>query len=354
MIDCRITNPNDFNTVTLAQEADYSRQLLEWIVENALLKSKVFESTIDLGGREYFCFSISAIDSDNNEYLGFGRSNSRLEAASIASGEVIERLAAKKILKATEVITTNSVVKIENTEISAAQSKTQTAPPSPGFHSSNGWAVHFSLKSALENSVIEALERHILLYTYLHSGWHGFQIDSQVPFKSQTLTPYISKFSFGGFGAGIVATEGKEFPGRTFGYLCDGATQINNSPKWLNAFFESYCQWDSFVKKNEPQSNDENWLSKYQHYFLNHVHEAKEGKAFKELDHPKVESNILMLDIQKLLDLPVPLVGAYTFGRDLIPLFFKQKLSIEESLVLGNLLKKWDLPPELPEYHPIL
>ncbi|OQW47456.1 MAG: hypothetical protein A4S09_15150 [Proteobacteria bacterium SG_bin7] len=353
MIDCQIINPGDFDTCPPAQEANYSRKLLEWIAENAFLKSKVFESTIDLGGKEYFCFSISAIDSDNNEYLGFGRSNSRLEAASIASGEVIERLIAKKILKTTEVISTNSVVKIENSEISVTQSKTQTALPSPGFHSSNGWAVHFSLKSALENSVIEALERHILLYTYLHSGWHSFQIDSQVPFKSQTLTPYISKFSFGGFSAGIVATEGKEFPGRTFGYLCDDATEINNSPKWLNAFFESYCQWDAFVK-NKPQSIDENWLRKYQHHFLNHTHEAQDGKSFKRSDHPKVESNILMLDIQKVLDLPVPLVGAYTFGRDLIPLFFKQKLSIDESLALGNLLKKWDLPPELPEYHPIL
>lgn len=354
---CQIFNLEGiFNASGIApNEADYSSLLLDWIVDNSLLKSEVFESDLELSGQKFFRFSISSTDADGNQYHGFGRSRNRLQAASIAAGEVIERYAAKKILKAAEPFLAKHHVNIQDTEISVTESVHTTLLPSPGFHSSNGWAVHFSLKKAVENSVLEALERHTLLYSYLHSGWNGFKRDSKVPFKNQVLTPYVSRYSFGGFSAGIVATEGSEFPGRTFGYLCEDTATINGSQKWLNAFFESYGQWES-LSLNNAQIQNENLLAQYQKHFLLTPHQIKTGDpvAAQSQSRSKIKSNILMLDMKKSMDLPIPLYVAYTFGGDLIPLFFRQKLSTGETVALQRSLKNWDLPMSLPEYHPIL
>ncbi len=351
--DCQISNPSDFTSWDVAQEANCSRGILDWIADNTVLKANVIESSINLGGNTFYRFSISARNTAEKEYHGLGRSKNRLTAASIAAGEVIERFIAKQILKSSEVIRATHCVIIENSEISVKPVSNNIELPSTGLHSSNGWAVHFSLKSAIDNSVTEAMERHILLYTYLREGWSGFHADAQVPFKNQVLTPYISKFSFGGIGAGIVATEGKEFPGRTFGYLCDDLEKINRSSKWLSAFFESFDQWESLAQ-NHSEPSENGWLTRYQHHFLNLKHSERNEAAKQGLNFPKVQANILMFDIQKILNLPFPLFAAYTYGGDLIPLFIKQKLSDEESSGVVKLLKKWDLPGTLPEYHPIL
>lgn len=354
---CQIINLDEaFNPSLIApNEADCSNLLLDWIVDNSHLKSKVYESDLAIPGQKFFRFAISSTDPDGNQYHGFGRSKDRLKAASIAAGEVIERYAAKRVLKSAKPCQTKHQVNIEDTEISVTESDHLTPLPSPGFHSSNGWAVHFSLKKAIENSVLEALERHTLLYSYLHSGWNGFKRDSQVPFKNQMLTPYVSRFNFGGFAAGIVATEGNEFPGRTFGYLCEDATNINGSQKWLNAFFESYGQWE-LLSLNDNQTQGEDLLSQYQKHFLMTPHQSNdfEPVTTQSQNWSKIKSNILMLDLKRLLDLPIPLYAAYTFGGDLIPLFFRQKLSITEMALLQQTLKNWNLPAELPEYHPVL
>lgn len=342
-------------SVVASKEANYSSLLLDWIVDNSFLKSEVFESDLEISGQKFFRFSISSTDSEGNQYHGFGRSKERLQAASIAAGEVIERYAAKKILKASAPFLARHHVHARDTEISITESGYATPLPPPGFHSSNGWAVHFSLKKAVDNSILEALERHTLLYSYLHSGWNGFQKDNQVPFKNQMLTPYVSRFNFGGFSAGIVATEGIEFPGRTFGYLCEDTANINGSQKWLNAFFESYGQWES-LSLNNAQPQNENLLAQYQKHFLTTPHQSNifDPVAAQSQNSSKVKSNILMLDMKQAMGLPFPLYAAYTFGGDLIPLFFKQKLSTEETVSLQQILNKWDLPTGLPEYHPVL
>lgn len=342
-------------SVVAPNEADYSSLLLDWIVDNSLLKSEVFESGLDISGHKFFRFSVSSTDAEGNQYDGFGRSKDRLLAASIAAGEVIERYIAKKVLKSAEPFLVKHHVNVQDTEISITEAGHAMPLPSPGFHSSNGWAVHFSLKKAVENSVLEALERHTLLYSYLHSGWNGFKRDDPVSFKTQMVSPYVSRFAFGGFGAGIVATEGNEFPGRTFGYLCEEAATINGSQKWLNAFFESYGQWESLSLKKD-QTQNENFLAQYQRYFLTTSHQSEVGDPIEaqSQNSAKIKSNILILDLTQALDLPLPFYAAYTFGGDLIPLFFRQKLSTEETVLLQQTLKNWDLPIDLPEYHPVL
>lgn len=354
--DCQILNLEQATQPNLSSpaELDHSSKLLEWIVENSFFKSEVFESTMDIAGQAFYRFSIAATDKDGNQYHGFGRSKIRLKAASIAAGEVIERYVAKKILKSQAPYFAKHLVSVSDAEISVSEDNAEVSLPSTGFHSSNGWAVHFSLKSAIENSVIESLERHTLLYSFLHSGWDGFIKDEQVPFQGDKLTPYVSLFSFGGFGAGIVATEGHKFLGRTFGYLCDDAEKLNGSEKWLNAFFESHGQWE-LLSADQPLKEDANNLVKYQRHYLTTPHQHQTQNTLVESKNiSDIEGHILMLDLKKALDLSVPMFAAFSFGGNLIPLFFKQKLSAKETIELQGLMKSWELPTDLPESHPIL
>lgn len=355
--DCQILN---FETVSshspeAAFEVSNSQLLLDWIVENSFFKSEVFESDLDIAGQKYFRFSIVAKDSEGVQYSGLGRSTDRLTAASIAAGEVVERYAAKKVLKSAVPFSAKHLVNVDDGEISVSRADVATDLPTSGFHSSNGWAVHFSLKNTIEKSVMESLERHTLLYSYLKNGWNGFEADAVVPFNGQKLTPYVSNFSFGGFGAGLVATEGDAFPGRTFGYLCDEAEMINGSQKWMGAFFESYGQWEALAASSSLPDNA-NFLSIYQQHFLTHPHSSAtdNAKAAGVNDISKISANLLVLDLKKALELPVQMYAAYSFGGNLIPLFFKQKLSADETKNLQLSLAAWELPIELPEYHPIL
>lgn len=138
-------------------------------------------------------------------------------------------------------------------------------------------------------------------------------------------------------------------------YLCEDAATINGSQKWLNAFFESYGQWES-LSLNNTQTQNENLLAQYQKYFLTtpHQNEAFDSIVVQSQNNLKIKSNILMLNLKQALDLPIPLYAAYTFGGDIIPLFFRQKLSTDETVLLQRTLKTWDLPMSLPEYHPVL
>lgn len=355
--DCQIFNLDEDlgSPMNPSLETERSQLLLEWIVENPFFESEVFESEIEISGQNFYRFSINATDPEGHAYYGIGRSKTRLQAASIAAGEVIERFAATKVLKSNTPFFARHLVNVKDSEISLCALPEMAPLPSNGFHSSNGWAVHFSLKSAIEKSVIEALERHTLLYSYLHSGWDGFYADNQVPFKGQQLTPYISRFSFGGFSAGIVATEGNEFQGRTFGYLCDDAEAIYKSSKWLSAFFESFGQWESLVANWQPAENA-NALIQYQRHFLTTPPTQKTSNTFIEKldDVSDIRANILLLDLNKALKLPVPMFAAYSFGGNLIPLFFKQNLSSDEAKILLDILQNWKLPTSLPEVHPIL
>lgn len=344
---------NDYGLDPLQQEKN-SSSLLEWMTDNPFLKTQIFEDSIDISGQKYFRFYLKGTDASGELLGGFGRSKNRLTAASIASGELIERYIAKQVLKSVNIKSKNIISAIDG-EISIQETNSEIELPSRGFHSSNGWAVHFSLKQAVQKSFIEALERHTLLYSYLKHGWDGFIKDQVVPFNSVELTPNISKFSFGGFGAGIVATTGSMYPGSTFGYICENKENLNSSEKWLSAFFESYDQWELF-NNNKAQDGSKSILADYQkHFLMNTFLDGKQRDlTIEEKSFDSVSTNLLLIDIQKALNLPCPLYAAFSFGGDLIPLFFKQKISDKEQDYLKNILTKWDLSENLPEYHPIL
>jgi hypothetical protein len=187
---------------------DYQYDLLDWIASSGLMKLSVFERELQVR-EKYFRFAIRGETASGESFSGFGRSTDKKLAATIAVNELLERFVSRSVLQDKRVLAPFAVTASNGKlEFESLQERVQL--PTPGFHSSNGWAVHFSAAAAVENAAREALERHILLLSYLKSGWSGFFFDEPVPFAGATLIPGIAKVEAGGFKAGIVLTTGDE------------------------------------------------------------------------------------------------------------------------------------------------
>lgn len=332
-------------------DSDHRAEFLDWVACLDLLKVSVFESELE-AGEKYHRFTVQGLNGAGEQSAGFGRAKDKLTAATIASSEMIERYVSREILRTAAQFSAPFLVSVEGGGIDVKKAEAPFSFPSKGFHSSNGWAVHFSMKRAIENATREALERHILLLSYLKNGWSGFAFDEQVPFKKAVLTPGVARLSVGGFRAGLVVTEGPESAGVTYGYLCEEAAGFEKSRKWLAAFFESYEQWADLIMRAEPVSPS--MIEQYQWRHFKGERPTLGTNAVEETEIDVASGALAVFNLQEVLSSPVPLFAAFVFGGDFIPLFLKQKLSSEEQRSLTNLLQRSGIENELPEYHPIL
>jgi len=110
--------------------------------------------------------------------------------------------------------------------------------PEP-IQNSNGWAVGFTQKFSEEAAIREALERHILIYTFLRSGWSEFlQVDEKETEMGKAWF-LVSPYTQNGHFAGMVIYQDKNFPGISFGYVCDRVGNEGTSLRWKHAIFEA-------------------------------------------------------------------------------------------------------------------
>ena len=348
--DCLIKRA-DLTSLATESSNDYESPLLEWISSAGFLKVTVQEKEIRVQQKVYR-FAVVAQDDQGALYSGFGRSSERLTAATIAVNEMLERLIARKALRESGLGTQLSI-QVSEGKIAITDLKSPVRLPSPGLRTSNGWAIHFSSQAAINNAAREALERHILLLSYLREGWRGFCFDKPVPFQSATVTPGKAFVTAGGFRAGIVVTTGDKARGATFGYLCDREADFAQSSKWLSAFFESYEQWADLTTETETKRSD-SILHQYQRHYFETDRPQLLSEDREALIIQGVSGNLAVFDLQKLFDSPFPLFAAYVFGGDLIPLFLRQKMSLGEIDSLQALLQVYGIEKSLPEIHPIL
>ncbi len=329
---------------------DFRFELLDWIVDAGFLRLTVEEREIQVRDK-YFRFAIRGETKTGKSVFGFGRSPDKKTAATIAVSEVLERFVSRAVLAESSVLAPLAV-SVQNGKIEIADSASPTKLPTPGLHSSNGWAVHFSAQAAIENAAREALERHILLLSYLKHGWSGFFFDEPVPFSGATLIPCIACVEAGGFRSGIVLTTGKEAPGATFGYLCAAGKEFEKSSRWLGAFFESYEQWTDLTAHTTPAPSSV--LEEYQRHYLKTQRPALPEETAPEAVFEKVEGHLAVFNLQSVFGSPFPLFAAFVFGGDFLPLFLRQKLSSLEAEAIRRQLSDFGITDELPEYHPIL
>jgi hypothetical protein len=352
---------NSFDELNLSNERTETtetkniyHEFLIWAVSHCPLKLAIFENLETFNNKKFYRFAIKGTANDGSSYEGFGASENKTQAAVIAVMETIERFVRRNIFNQGKA-KSKFRVSISNGQIQTIANplNEKFALPAKGLQSSNGWALHFDLHSAIQNAARESLERHILLSTYIEHGWAGFKYHPPIKAKDVILKPAVACLSVGGFSAGMVLTTGPNIKGCTIGYLCDSTVSIIDSSRWVKAFLESYSQWLDLTSHPKPSSLNPLRLAQW-HNFETPLPEFNSLSPIPQKSIDALSGHLLIINVQKVFKTPFPLYAAFVYGEDLLPLVFKSKLSADELKSFESQLQRLGITQTLPEVHPIL
>lgn len=328
-------------------EEIYGNELLSWFgsQESAVVHREEFIFNDKKVFR--FCANLNG----SNGLNGFGRSLDEQTAAIKACAEAVERAVYRVYLKQ------NGLLNLKIAQNESGMHLTQTDEPMPipsPFHNSNGWAVGFSPLAAIERARAEALERHLLLLTFLKDGWHGFHEINRLTIEGIEFTSLLSRYTLAGYSAGIGIAKSKQFKGASFGYICDRTERIKTSPKWEQAFYESfdYIRVRATLANFQPEPD---LISQELHHYLENgfTEEFSSQEQIISLGN-SFSSNLAVIDLGKEMGLNFPFFAAVVHGKDLLPLYFKKSLSLADQGLLEKRMMAQGITKPLPERHPIL
>lgn len=281
---------------------------------------------------------------------GFGRSLDETTAAVKACAEAIERKVQSLLINQKDILTLsleqNLEMKISRLESAESIKKS--------FSNSNGWAVGFSVSAAIERVRNEALERHLLLLTFIKDGWNGFYEINRLTVDGTEFISLVSKYSLAGFSAGVGIAKSNKFKGVSFGYVCDTSDKILTSTKWEQAFYEAY----DYLRVRSNLSNYKPGMDLISQE-LNNFLETDFDQSFSIQPENKsfgsqFKTSLSVFDLAPSLDLDFPFFAAVVHGYDLLPLYFKKSLSADGENQIRKILVNNNVQSPIPERHPIL
>lgn len=223
------------------------------------------------------------------------------------------------------------------------------------LQTSNGFAVHFSKEDAVQAATNEAIERHLLQYSFLKDGWKGFEYLNKKTIGDESLTYVASKYSINDLRAGMVLTTSKRFPGISFGYFVDQENKIESSPRWTHATHEALDKIEPFLQIVNSQNLD---TKPIEQGILDWMTKPYENLTFSNKESvqalPSLTLETKIFNLSERWGLNFPLFGAYCFSPHLLPLIVVDRLSKSDSVLILDLLKKFNLPLRIPERNPVL
>jgi len=320
------------------QRSSYSDASLSW--ENQFLhwfmgqNMPMAESQRQQGQFSYYRFSTQFKSHDGHKINSYGFSHHRQLAAVKAAAEAVER---KTMLNYFRILAPDM--------------------PPKAFHTSNGWAVHQTREKAIAAAFSEALERHLILKSYIKHGWQGFQLVDKIETPEIKIYFLVTRIKAGSRAAGIVATVSPLYPGVSFGYCIGHKVQTQTTEFWEPALHESL---DKILSLNgrqlHPTDGTEPWImTKIKNDLMNpFVCGAFEENLDAEIIEDYMpEYNIRIFDLAEKENLSFPLFCAFAWGKDLIPLFHKSALDENARKYLSDILKKNLILTDLPDWHPV-
>ncbi len=317
-------------------------QLLEWF---AGLRLNLREQRLSIGDFEYINFSAFKKMPSGGYLSSHGRSTSRRTAAIKCAAEMIERQFMLDSFQAT------------HHNVTAPDSIEAQALPQKDFWTSNGWAVHFDKNTSQRKSLDEALERHLLLKSFLNSQWQGFNPAHQIKSSEIELYFYSSQFSLKEKVAGMVIAKSPLYEGVSFGYCLGSKSDITQLSFWENAIFEAIdkiltLKGNSVDLSQSPDS----WIAAHTKEFLETPFDldALNTAPLTEIKDSIPEFFVKTFDLAEKWNLPFPFFASFTWGGNLIPLFDKASLTPMGTQHLESVLALNGLSKRIPERHPIL
>ena len=224
------------------------------------------------------------------------------------------------------------------------------------LQTSNGFAVHFSQELASQAATNEAIERHLLQYSFLKDGWNGFELIQQKTVGEESLAFIASRYIVNNLRAGMVLATSKRFPGISFGYFVDKPSCIATSPRWSHAVSEALDKIEPFLKlaltsKTLDLMPIEQGILEWMMTPHGTIDFYK-GGPIHHLPSPSIETTTF--DLAQRWGLDLPFFGAYSYSKDLLPLLVMDRIKPEDTALISDILESAKLPRQLPERNPVL
>lgn len=328
---------------------DASSLMVSWFIDQAKAPLKVEERVI--GGHRYF-LCLSGLEKDGHTVTVVGRGNTKLEAATKCVGEWFERKAAFEFFGSIgSQVLAQKVSAHSNGSLSLSSEKEVVPFLHMEFWTTNGWAVHTNFIDSLNNSFSEALERHLLVSSFLRWGWEGFIEIGKSTLDDAHFQSCISRFKTTSHSAGFAICKDNGTTGLSFGHFCELTDKIPTSPRWAHALYESIDKFKTdFTERdlNDPIAVDVLW-------YLQNETAAQVATSATMQELINFDSCYLYSeDLKEKWALPFPLSASFIFGGDLMPLFLPKELTQEGIVYIKKLSNRMGFTFELPERIPVL
>lgn len=229
--------------------------------------------------------------------------------------------------------------------------------PETGLRTSNGWAVHFDRNEAIRRARFEAIERHLLIKSYLKWGWRGLRLIETQHGEEMSVYFLVSSYSCEGLASGMVVTKSPHYPGISLGYCVGAQSEVRTASFWESAVFESVGKIKALngkALKEDPNC----WITNELKHILEEPFDESlltlnpfDGKFVAEISNES-ESPTQVFDLSS--ELGLEMYAAWHRSETLIPIYNKARLSAKGNEQLLRTLALNDLPLEIPERHPIL
>lgn len=273
------------------------QDFLEWFSAN--FQGKGLESRFTFGPLHSYCTSFSE-KFQGHEIAGHGHDADSSLAALKGAAELIERRAVIEYFR---------------------------RHPDEPLKNTNGWAVHLSRASAIESAQLEAIERHILLYTFLRSGWSEFVLLDQRKDTRGSALFLASPYTQNGYFGGMVVYQNHNFPGVSFGHLADDVSRIQSSSRWNHALFEAIAFVERSLETGSFSGETKNAFHKEScAWLLEPWKEPEWKKAFLPFALSDVEIGVETGNVSDLTESYAGLHYARVTPGGLIPLYMHTDL----------------------------
>jgi hypothetical protein len=330
--------------------ADTENRFLDWF---GGLGVPISEELMTAGHLEYFNFSCFSSQSSGRVVSSHGRSVNRRGAALKCAGEFVERRAMNEFFANCGASTLASKV---NLDTGARETEFVRLPPKSVF-SSNGWAVHTEQKAAATTAINEALERHLLLKSFLKFGWAGFNLIHKTQGDDISLWFLSSKLESYGKISGLVVAKSANYPGVSFGYCLGKTTEVQTSAFWDSGLFEAVDKFSMLRGRTIDLCFDlDCWMLARTKKYLETPFDFSvlPDRADECIPCDQQEIFIKEIDLTAKWNLKFPLYAAFSWGKGIIPLFDTSDASLSTSIYLGESLAANDIRGQLPVESPVL
>jgi len=307
----------------------WESEFLSWYAD---LGFPLLEKRLKLGSIEYFHFSSCFEVADGRTAYSFGSDQNRMVAALKCAAEAIERMEMVKYF-------TNQPDRVPRT-----------------LRNSNGWAVHQSVARAHLKAELEAIERHLLLKSYLAHNWQGFRFIQSINSDEVTLKLLTSRYVAQGLIAGIVVAQSPTSVGVSFGYTVGKISDVGSAQFWQPALFEAVDKLLVSVAVDANRKTGQSWIRRENDRFLAEPFQIDALDSLLNDETIETDLGPYSIDVFNVgsdRGLCFPLFAAYARGGNLIPLFWKSELDDDGKALVLSVLNRNDIA-EIPERHPIL